>query len=231
MRCMKAGKPVIRATQMLESMITQATPTGAEASDVVNDIYDGTSAVMLSGETAVGHNPVRTVMTMARMAGEADGYMAENAVERQKKFDRRLAPAVSSSFEEAIGMAVQTTAGYLGISLIVCFTSSGFTAQQVSSSRPEASIIGATHHDRMLPRMSLYWGVQPIRTPEAETIDAMIENVERELLRRRMVRKGESIIITAGYPLGVSGTTNMMQLVRVGEQSKLTGPKQGKRGL
>ena len=231
LRCIKAGKLVITATQMLESMITQATPTRAEASDVVNAIYDGTSAVMLSGETAVGHNPVRTVMTMARITREADGYMAENAVERQEKFVRRFEPGGSSSFEEAIGMAVQTTAGYLGIPLIVCFTSSGFTAQQVSSSRPEASIIGATHHDRMLPRMSLYWGVQPIRTPEAETMDAMIESVERELLRRRMVRKGESIIITAGYPLGVSGTTNMMQLVRVGEQNKLTGPKRGKRGL
>ncbi len=231
-RCINAGKPVITATQMLESMITRPTPTRAEASDVVNAIYDGSDAVMLSGETAVGANPVRVVRMMARIAKEADDHMAENSAEITKRHARRMWKMRNFRFEDAIGRTVQTTAARLHVPLIVCFTSSGFTARQVSSFRPEISIIGATQHDSVLPRMSLYWGVRPIRTPKAETIDAMIENVERELLRRRMARKGENIIITAGYPLGVSGTTNMMQLVRVGEHASHSGSgsHRGKRG-
>lgn len=225
-RCIKAGKPVITATQMLESMITQPTPTRAEASDVVNAIYDGTGAVMLSGETAVGAYPVNAVKMMARVADEADTYM----VEKMKKIFRHS--DTIDSFEDAIGRATEITARHLPTRLIICFTSSGFTAQQVSSYRPEAPIIAATHNREVLPRMSLYWGVRPIFIKKTKTVDAMIANVERELLSRRMVRKGESIIITAGYPLGVSGTTNMMQLVRVGAHNGPTASKRksGKRG-
>jgi len=231
-RCIKAGKPVITATQMLESMIEQARPTRAEASDVVNAIYDGTDAVMLSGETAVGANPVRAVKMMARIGEEADKYMTGSLAKRDRRLSRRLGQRRDFSFEDAIGLTVQSTALYLRIPLIVCFTSSGFTAQQVSGYRPEAPIIGATQHRRVLARMSLYWGVEPILTPKAETIDDMIESVERELLKRRMVRKGDNIIITAGYPLGVAGKTNMMQLVRVGEHAShsATGSNRGKRG-
>ncbi len=225
-RCIRAGKPVITATQMLESMITQPTPTRAEASDVVNAIYDGTGAVMLSGETAVGAYPVDAVKMMARVADEADTYVAE----KLKKIFRHS--DTIDSFEDAIGQATETTVRHLPTRLIVCFTSSGFTAQQVSSYRPEAPIIAASHNREVLPRMSLYWGVRPIFIKKTKTIDAMIANVERELLSRRMVRKGESIIITAGYPLGVSGTTNMMQLVRVGAHTGSTASrrKSGKRG-
>ncbi|UCD59154.1 MAG: pyruvate kinase [Candidatus Hydrogenedentota bacterium] len=214
-RCIKAGKPVITATQMLESMVREPTPTRAEASDIVNAIYDGTGAVMLSGETAAGHYPVQAVRMMARIAEEADNYV----MEKREKWFRRLGTV--KSFENAIGNATEATARHLATRLIVCFTSSGFTAQQVSSYRPEAPIIAATHNREILPRMSLYWGVQPIRVEKAKTLDSMITNVEQELLRRRMVRRGESIIITAGYPLGVPGTTNMMQLVRVGEHKTL----------
>ncbi len=214
--CIRMGKPVITATQMLESMIRQPTPTRAEASDVINAIYDGTDAVMLSGETAVGDYPVRAVTMMARMAAEADTYMMKNVVEKSKKMIRRLGGRSGLSFEDAIGLATQTTAGYLSSRLIVCFTSSGFTALQVSSYRPDVPIIGATQNGEVVPRMCLYWGVQPILIKKVKTVDAMIGNVERELLRRRLVRKGDNIIITAGFPLGVPGTTNMMQLVRVG---------------
>ncbi len=230
--CMREGKPVITATQMLESMITRATPTRAEVSDVVNAIYDGSDAVMLSGETAVGANPARAVKMMARIAEEADEYMAEKLTERTEGLRRRVGPASNCHLEDAIGLAVHSSARFLRASLIVCFTSSGFTAQQVSCHRPDAPIIGATQHDEILPRMSLYWGVQPMRVPRAETVDAMIENVEAELLRRRIVRKGDNIIITAGYPLGVPGTTNMMQLIRVGEHAahSATVSNSGKRG-
>ncbi len=229
-RCAGASKPVITATQMLESMITKATPTRAEASDVVNAIYDGADAVMLSGETAVGANPARVIRMMARMAEEADSHMSNKRADRSRRLSDRMGQ--NRVFETVIGNAVGTATNYLSIRLVVCFTSSGFTAMQVSSERPKATIIGATQHEGILPRMSLYWGVEPILTPAAETIDDMIENVERELLRKRMVRKGDSIIVTAGYPLGVSGMTNMMQFVRVGDHSthspaKARGRKRG----
>lgn len=214
--CIRAGKPVITATQMLESMIKQPTPTRAEASDVVNAIYDGTDAVMLSGETAVGDYPVGAVKMMARIAGEADTYMMKNVVEKSKKVIRRLGAKCGLSFEDAIGLATETTARFLSPRFIVCFTSSGFTALQVSSYRPDVPIIAATQNGEVIPRMCLYWGVQPILIKKVKTVDAMIGNVERELLKRRLVRNGDNIIITAGFPLGVPGTTNMMQLVRVG---------------
>lgn len=225
-QCIEAGKPVITATQMLESMITSARPTRAEASDVANAIYDGTGAVMLSGETAVGHYPVQAVRMMARIADEADTHVGKK---REKVF-RHAGPI--DSFEDAIGQATETTSRHLPTRLIVCFTSSGFTAQQVSSYRPKVTIVAATHNREVLPRMSLYWGVQPICIKRVETVDAMITRVERELLDRRMARKGDTIIITAGYPLGVRGTTNMMQLFRVGEHKQSTAARRntGKRG-
>ena len=180
---------------------------------------------MLSGETAVGDYPVQAVRMMARIAGEADMYVL-----KKKKVFRRSRPI--DDFEDAIGQATETTSRYLPTRLIVCFTTSGFTAQQVSSYRPEIPIIAATHNSEVLPRMSLHWGVQTIIVQRANTIDSMIANVERELLRRRLVRRGENVIITAGYPLGMPGTTNMMQLIRVGDQSASVsaGPSPRKRG-
>ena len=224
-RCNDEGKPVITATQMLESMIGQPTPTRAEASDVVNAIYDGTGAVMLSGETAIGDYPVQAVRMMARIADEADTHL-----KRQKKIFRRSRPI--DNFEDAIGQATETAARYLPTRLIVCFTTSGFTAQQVSSYRPEVPIIAATHNGAILPRMSLHWGVETILVRKADTIDSMIANVERELLKRRLVRKGENIIITAGYPLGEPGTTNIMQLICIRDRdvSVPAGRDAGKRG-
>jgi pyruvate kinase len=218
--CKRAGKPVITATQMLESMVRQPMPTRAEASDVVNAIYDGTDAVMLSGETAVGNYPVGAVKMMTKIATEADNYVKESLEERNRTMVRLFGPRRSFSFEDAVGLAIRQTAAYLSPRLILCFTSSGFTAMRISSFRPDVPIIAATHNDRIMPRMSLYWGVQPISMRRVKTVDAMIEKVEKELLRRRMVRKGDTIIITAGFPLGVPGTTNMMQLVRVGDHTR-----------
>jgi pyruvate kinase len=215
-RCIQAGKPVITATQMLESMIREPVPTRAEVSDIVNAIYDGTGAVMLSGETAIGRYPVESIEMMARIAEEADVYVTEV----KKKIFRRS--GAIDGFEDAIGQAIQATTRYLPTRLIVCLTSSGFTAQHISSYRPEAPIIAVTQDECVEERMSLYWGVQSILINQTETIEAMIENIKKELQKRRMVREGDNIIITAGYPFGISGTTNMMQLVHIG-------PKRGVR--
>lgn len=223
-RSIEAGKPSITATQMLESMIRQPMPTRAEASDVVNAIYDGTGAVMLSGETAVGDYPVQSVKMMARIAEEAD----TNVVEKQKRVFRH--PATIGSFEDAIGQAVETTARNLPTRLIACLTTSGFTAQHISSYRPLAPIVALTQNKAVRERISLLWGVQPVCVQEASTIDTLIACAERELLKRRLVKKGENIIITAGYPLGVSGTTNLMQLVRVGHKGFVFSGRSGKRG-
>jgi pyruvate kinase len=213
---------------MLESMTRQTVPTRAEASDVVNAIYDGTGAVMLSAETAVGRYPVEAVAMMARIADEADTYVMGNDVERGKKITRRLGDGSTFSFEDAIGLSIVTAATRVGARIIVCFTSSGYTAQHVAAYQPEIPIVAATQHSEVVPRMSLYWGVRPILVREAGTIDAMITTVERELLHRRLVRRGDTIIITAGYPLGVSGTTNMIQLVRVGEYSGRSSAQPGR---
>ena len=173
-RCGRAGKPAITATQMLESMISRPLPTRAESSDVANAIFDGTDAVMLSGETAVGDYPVHAVKMMARIATEADTYIAENMKEQRATFSRRS--GTTKSFANAIGQATVSAARQLAARLVVCFTSSGFTAQQVSSYRPDVPIIAATHDGDILPRMSLYWGVKPICIREAKTVDAMITN-------------------------------------------------------
>ncbi len=222
-RCIRTGKQAITATQMLESMMREPVPTRAEVSDVVNAIYDGTGAVMLSGETAIGKYPVQSVRMMADIAEEADEYL----VKRGKKVMGRS--VAIEDFEDAIGQAVQAAAQHLPTRLIVCFTSSGFTAQHISSYRPDAPILAVTQNEKVPERVSLYWGVQSILlSDQFTTIDEMIANVERELLQRKIVRRGDSIIITAGYPLGVSGTTNMMQLVRIGSKRTVRQMRKGK---
>ncbi len=223
-RSIEAGRLSITATQMLESMIRQPMPTRAEASDVVNAIYDGTGAVMLSGETAVGDYPVESVKMMARIAEEADTY----AVEKQKRVVRHSAGL--GSFEDAIGQAVETTARNLPARVIACLTTSGFTAQHISSYRPLAPIVAFTQNEAVCKRMSLLWGVRAIPIKEAKTIDVLIANAERELLKRRLAKQGDDIIITAGYPLGVSGTTNLMHLLRMGHKGFSFSKKLGKRG-
>jgi pyruvate kinase len=205
------GIPVITATQMLESMINNPRPTRAEASDVANAIYDGTDAVMLSAETAVGKYPVRSLRMMVKIAAEAD-----RAVARHRRTPRRR-PQGEVGFPDAIGRAAWQAANDLEAEHVVCFTMSGFTARLISAYRPNANIIAATQSDEVMRHLSLYWGVQPVKVRPVEQSDEMVGVVEERLLELGLVRKGETLVITAGTPLMMRGTTNMIRLHRVGD--------------
>ena len=204
--CNRAEKPVITATQMLESMIENPQPTRAEASDVANAILDGTDCVMLSGETAMGKYPVQAVEVMARIAMQAETSLSPWPPDVHISGpDESVAHAACRAAEEQHAVAVVT------------FTQSGSTALRVSKHRPRMSIIAPTPFDHVARKMSLYWGVAPILLKTKRTTDDMIASVERAMLFLKLVRRHNLIVITAGVPIGVAGSTNMMKIHRVGE--------------
>jgi len=206
--CLEAGKPVVTATQMLESMITNPTPTRAEASDVANAIYDGTDAIMLSGETAVGSYPVQAVEMMARIARtvEADPRYAEMMREHAPNPDDTTADAVSSG-------AVQIT-NALGAKLMVSFTSSGTTAARVARYRPAAPILAITPSERVFRQMALTWGIVPHMSHDISSTDEMVQVSTEAVARRDLIEAGARFVITAGVPFGMRGTTNMIRVER-----------------
>jgi len=210
-KCKQVGKPVITATQMLESMIQNPRPTRAEASDVANAILDGTDAVMLSGETAAGKYPVEAVKTMARIAARAESSI---------KFDellnnnRRVLP---KTVTDAISHATVSTALDLGAAAIITSTESGYTAQMVSKYRPQAPIIAVTTQRTVLRKMALVWGVQPLLVGHTEDTDSMIAAAVDVSLAAGMIKVGDLIVITAGVPVGVHGTTNLIKVHTVGD--------------
>jgi pyruvate kinase len=204
--CNDAEKPVITATQMLESMIETPQPTRAEASDVANAILDGTDCVMLSGETAVGKHPVQAVTVMARIAEQA-----ETSLEPLPP-DRHI-----GGMDESVAHAACRAAAEQHARAIVTFTQTGSTALLVSKHRPAADIIAPTPFERVARKVSLYWGVIPVILKAMKTTDAMIRGVESIMLEKDLAGKRDLIVITAGVPIGVAGSTNMMKLHRVGE--------------
>jgi len=208
--CNAAEKPVITATQMLESMIESPQPTRAEASDVANAILDGTDCVMLSGETAVGKYPVQAVEVMARIAMETETSLSP------VQPDRHIAGVGESVAHAACRAAEEQRA-----KAIVAFTQSGTTALLVSKHRPTVPVISATPFENVARRISLYWGVTPIILTTRRTTDDMIATVEHAMLKRKLVRPRDLIVITAGVPIGVAGSTNMMKIHRVGERESL----------
>ncbi|MDH4163977.1 MAG: pyruvate kinase [Nitrospirota bacterium] len=208
--CNEAEKPVITATQMLESMIEAPQPTRAEASDVANAILDGTDCVMLSGETAVGKHPVLAVEVMARIAAHAETSLT------QLPPDKHI-----GGIGESIAHAACRAAQEQQARAIVTFTQSGSTALLVSKHRPDADIIAPTPFERVARKVALYWGVIPVILKPRRTTDAMIMSVERIMLKKRLARKHDLIVLTAGVPIGVAGSTNMMKVHRVGETSGL----------
>jgi pyruvate kinase len=206
--CREAGKPVVTATQMLESMIGNPTPTRAEASDVANAIYDGTDAVMLSGETAVGAYPIEAVKMMDRIARtvEADEmYIADM---------REHAPAPEDTTADAVSLGVCNMAHTLRSQLIVTFTSSGATGIRVARNRPEAPILAITPSERAYHQLSIVWGVLPHLTDDISDTDEMVSTANQVIMERGLLEPGSRFVITAGVPFGTRGTTNMIRVER-----------------
>lgn len=205
-----AGGQVITATQMLDSMIKNPRPTRAETTDVANAIYDGTSAIMLSGETAAGAYPVQAVQTMAKIAERT-----ETDIDYIQRFRQRSA-GIKPDVTSAISHATCTTAHDLGATAILTVTQSGRTARMISKFRPNCPIISGTTDPTVLRQMNLSWGVTPILVEEKNNTDELFDHVVNVAKKNRLVKDGDLVVITAGVPLGMSGTTNLLKVQLVG---------------
>ncbi len=205
-----AGKQVITATQMLDSMMKNPRPTRAEATDVANAIYDGTSAIMLSGETAAGLYPIEAVRTMVKIAERT-----EEAIDYADLLRKREIPE-NPDVTNAISHATCTTAADLKAAAIVTVTKSGKTARMLSKYRPACPIVGCTPYENVCRQMNLSWGVYPFQIPEKTTTDELFDCAVDAAEKGGIVRQGELTVITAGVPLGISGTTNMIKVHVVG---------------
>ena len=214
-RAMVAGKPVITATQMLESMVEHPRPTRAEASDVANAIFDGTDAVMLSAETATGSYPVEAVEMMARIARRAESALGLGRIARRRPTIAFPAPAVPG-VTESISLATVAVADSLGAGAIVTATASGFTARMVARHRPAAPIIAVTSSEAIARQQTLTWGVYPVRVDEAATTDEMFNRAATAARQSGLVDPGSLIVITAGAPPGNPGTTNLIKVHTLG---------------
>lgn len=203
-KCAKKLKPVITATQMLESMINSPRPTRAEVSDVANAILDGTDAVMLSGETSVGKYPIEAVRTMANIALKTERILRENIL--------RDVDEESISVSESVAQSACFLAERVNAKLIIAFTESGFTGRLISKFRPTKLIIGVSPHEKVIRRMALYWGVTPTLGTQVKFIDHMIENAITYAKKAGLLKKGDKAVITAGVPLAVSGATNLIKV-------------------
>ncbi|HSB79887.1 MAG TPA: pyruvate kinase [Candidatus Methylomirabilis sp.] len=202
--------PVITATQMLESMISNPRPTRAEASDVANAILDGTDAVMLSAETAVGRYPIETVRVMSRIAVQAETALPPFAA--GAPFER------ASTFPDVISEAACRAASEIRARAIVAFTQSGFTARLLAKYRPEVPILAFSPLDTVRRRLCLYWGVMPKAIRTIQYTHEMVDEIESLLLAENSVQANDALVIVAGAPLSVPGTTNLIKLHRVEER-------------
>lgn len=209
-KCNQAGKPVITATQMLDSMIRNSRPTRAEASDVANAILDGTDAIMLSGETAIGNYPVESVQTMNRIASRSEAAL------QYKELLKLFEPLMSKTVTDAISFATCHTAQELGAAAIISSTQSGHTARMVSKYKPKAPIIAVTPDHKVLRFLTLTWGVYPILCETTYSTDQMFETAIKASLKAKMVNNGDLVVITAGVPIG-TGTTNLLRVHTIGE--------------
>ena len=220
------GKPVITATQMLESMVQAPRPTRAEASDVANAILDGTDAVMLSAETAVGQYPVEAVRAMDRIAREVEGHRRgrspafDLAVGRRTDETERLRAYHDrdrnpTGTEDAIAVAVSAAGDLLMAPLIVCFTSSGFTARTVAAYRPSVPVVAFTPEPETYRQLALVWGVVPVMVDHLPDYDAMWVVARRHIVAQGLARAGDRVVVTAGVPFDMPGTTNLLKVEAV----------------
>lgn len=203
------GKLVITATQMLESMIKNPRPTRAETADIANAIYDGTTAIMLSGESAAGMYPVEAVKTMARIAERTEQDIDYNGRMRQREETDSL------NITNAISHATCTTAMDLKAAAIITVTISGFTAGMISRYKPSCPIIACSVSPRVCRQLNLFWGVTPVWIARENTTDDLFEEAVHAAEEAGYIKKGDRVVLTAGVPLGVSGKTNMIRVVEV----------------
>ena len=211
-KCNALGQPVVTATQMLESMITNYRATRAEANDIANSIFDGTDAIMLSGETASGAYPLEAVQTMARIAKRT-----EEAIDYVHVFQHKGIGA-QVQMTDAISHATVQIAQELEANAIMSITESGYTARMVAKYRPKATVIGVSPVEESLRRMTLYWGVEPLKGENKPSTDALIDASLKDALAAKLIKKGDSLVVTAGMHVGKVGSTNLIQVVNVGEK-------------
>ena len=208
-QCVACGKPVITATQMLDSMMENPRPTRAEITDVANAIYDGTSAIMLSGETAAGKYPVEAVRTMDAIARKTEANI--DCSKRVKNIGKsRL------SVTAATAHAACTTALDIGADAILTVSQSGVTAQMVSRFRPQTTVVALLLNEQVRRQMALYWGVEPLTMPYASNTDELVDFAVKAAEDAGIVKRGDLVVVTAGVPVGVAGTTNMIRVCQVG---------------
>lgn len=210
-KCNQAGKPVITATQMLDSMQHNPRPTRAEASDVANAILDGSDAIMLSGETAAGQYPVESVKTMAKIAlhtEEAVDYRSVVSTRRREK---------QGNMTEAIGQSAAYTALNLNVKAVIAPTRSGHTAKMIAKYRPGCPVIAVTTSEEISKKLSLVWGIYPIVGENVSSIDEVLQESVEESVKHQYVGHGDVVIITAGLPVGEIGTTNLMKIHVIGD--------------
>ncbi len=206
-RCNELGKPVITATQMLDSMQENPRPTRAEVSDVANAVFDGTDATMLSGESANGDYPVESVATMAHIDLKAEDNL--------DKFGREVFDFDKSDVTETIGSAVANAARDLNIKTIVASTKSGYTARMISKYRPSADVLALTYDERVQRSLNINWGVQPFVVDRPESTDEMFQLAGEKAKELGFAKPGDMIIVVAGLPGGHAGTTNLMRVMQV----------------
>ncbi|WP_022797690.1 pyruvate kinase [Thermus islandicus] len=209
LRCIAAGKPVITATQMLESMVQNPSPTRAEASDVANAIFDGTDAVMLSAETAAGAYPVEAVAMMSRIA---------KAVEASPEFLHKLnvlRPSPTPTTQDAIAQAADDIVEAVGARAIVVFTATGSSARRIARTRPQVPILALTPSLEVRNQLALVWGVLPHLAPDPQDTDDMVRIALQAVKALGLAQVGERVVIAAGVPFGVRGTTNLLRVERV----------------
>ena len=203
------GKFTITATQMLDSMIKNPRPTRAEATDIANAIYDGSTAVMLSGETAAGKYPVEAVKTMARIAESAEKELDFEELHSKQNYKQK------KDITTAIAHATCQTAADLDAAAIITVTMSGYTARAISRFKPQAPVIGCTINECVCNQLNLLWGVNPLLIEQESTTEGLFENAVAAAKKAGYVKPGDVVVITAGVPVGIAGTTNMIHVIEV----------------
>jgi len=205
----KLGKPVVVATQMLESMISAPAPTRAEASDVATAVFDGADAVMLSAETAAGQYPFEAVNIMDRIVARVEQDSGWRTIVETTR------PEPEHSMPDAIAAAARQVAHTIGSALICTFTDSGSTALRAARERPEAPIMSLSPSERTARRLAVVWGVHPVITPQTHTMTETVTKATRLAISEGFVTPGDTIVVIAGIPFGVVGTTNALRVATV----------------